>query len=116
MSSPDGKPLSETFENHRGDGVRLTCTDPQVCPSSGHGGTRIGSGVDYRRQPRRVFVYLLTSTSIIFDCLGPIHVQKVSLRDVSTSKLLAKALVTNTSEEETILFILDLIFKHYHKV
>lgn len=99
--------------------MRLTCTDPQVRPSSGHDGTRIRSGVDDRRQPRRVFVYLLTSTSII--SLGPIqyntiHVQKVSLRDVSTSKLLAKALVTNTSKEETILFILDLIFKHYHKV
>lgn len=32
-----------------------------------------------------------------FHCLGPIHVQKVSLRDVSTSKLLAKALVNGIS-------------------
>lgn len=32
-----------------------------------------------------------------FHCLGPIHVQKVSLRDVSTSKLLAKALVNDIS-------------------
>lgn len=102
--------------------MRLTCTDPQVRPSSGHGGTRIGSGVDYRRQPRPAHqslncICIFTHQHLhYFHCLGPIHVQKVSLRDVSTSKLLAKALVTNTSKEETILFILDLIFKHYHKV